>query len=425
MAGIKKTPQLRFNGRYYIANIYKPDGNRTMISFGPPGDRPVSEIYSAFGKWLDLYTKFPHKVLPYKSPYEAIEKLVNPANIVTIGQFFHQYRSWVEKNESVDVLYRTERVRRFLEPYSSWFIQDFGADELQEVQKAMQDYSYKRGKQKKKYTRQGINRNIKHLLSIWYWGVGRDYVTPAQAKRLDEVKSLRIGQAVENSKRQKVTEDEFKKVVKNANSVVGDILQLIWNTAMRPGEVCKMRPCDILRDDPECWLYIPGRDISPVGEHKTMRFGRTKVIPLTVKSQAILQNRVADFDSKQYIFKPMDAIKEMIQERAKKRKTPLHYGNSPGTNKKEHPMIQPGEKYTVNALRIACRRGCKRAGVAPFNPYDLRRSTATGIRSILDKEAAKLILGHTKTETTDIYLLEEVQEAMKVAKLLSDKIQQK
>jgi len=28
-------------------------------------------------------------------------------------------------------------------------------------------------------------------------------------------------------------------------------------------------------------------------------------------------------------------------------------------------------------------------------------------------------LGHTKTDTTDIYLLEEVQEAIKVAKLLA------
>ena len=42
-----------------------------------------------------------------------------------------------------------------------------------------------------------------------------------------------------------------------------------------------------------------------------------------------------------------------------------------------------------------------------------------GARSILGKEAAKVLLGHTKTDTTDIYLLEEVQEAIKVAKLLA------
>ena len=55
-----------------------------------------------------------------------------------------------------------------------------------------------------------------------------------------------------------------------------------------------------------------------------------------------------------------------------------------------------------------------------FTPYDLRRSIATGARSTLGKEAAKLLLGHTKTDTTDIYLLEEVQETIKVAKLWHD-----
>ncbi len=58
------------------------------------------------------------------------------------------------------------------------------------------------------------------------------------------------------------------------------------------------------------------------------------------------------------------------------------------------------------------------ASVDVFVPYDLRRSIATGARSILGKEAAKVLLGHTRTDTTDIYLLEEVQETMKVATLL-------
>ena len=97
-------------------------------------------------------------------------------------------------------------------------------------------------------------------------------------------------------------------------------------------------------------------------------------------------------------------------------------GNRPGTNRKEHPMIKPGEKYDHNTLRRACQRACLRAGVEPFTPYDLRRTTATGARSILGKEAAKVLLGHTKTDTTDIYLLEEVQEAMKVAKLLASSV---
>jgi hypothetical protein len=53
-----------------------------------------------------------------------------------------------------------------------------------------------------------------------------------------------------------------------------------------------------------------------------------------------------------------------------------------------------------------------------FTPYDLRRSAATRVRSKLGKEAAQLILGHVSTDTTEIYLLDEVKETMKVAKQL-------
>jgi hypothetical protein len=60
----------------------------------------------------------------------------------------------------------------------------------------------------------------------------------------------------------------------------------------------------------------------------------------------------------------------------------------------------------------------------PAGRGDLRRTKATGIRSILGKEAAKVLLGHTETTTTDIYLLDEVQEAVKGAKQLAGKLEQ-
>ena len=75
--------------------------------------------------------------------------------------------------------------------------------------------------------------------------------------------------------------------------------------------------------------------------------------------------------------------------------------------------------YMHNALRIACKRACIKGGVDVFTPYDLRRSVATGVRALLGKENARVLLGHANTDTTEIYLLEEVQEAIKVAKMLN------
>jgi integrase len=147
-----------------------------------------------------------------------------------------------------------------------------------------------------------------------------------------------------------------------------------------------------------------------------MRFERIKVIPLAGESQEILERRIKDFQSKDYIFSPQESMQEFLAKKAERRKTPLSCGNRPGTNRKGHPMIQPRKRYDHHTLRKACQRACLRAGVEPFVPYDLRRSMATRARATLGKEAAKVLLGHASTSTTEIYLLEEVQEAMKVAK---------
>ena len=432
MARTRKTPKLRiYREKYFCTDVYLPNGKRTTVGFGTTDDRTEGDIYATFGKWLDLFNQQPQKVLSFKSPYDAIEQIINPSKTITIGKLLDKYLAYAEKttrptrsNKEHPDLHFTKRIKKFLKPYDSWPVSDFGPDELLEVRTALVKYEYVQGKKKKRYTRGGVNDVIKWIRKIWKWGMGRQLITAEQVQGLEEVKPLKMGdtESPDNYKRPRVTEEDFLKVINQVSSVVGDMLQLIWHTAMRPYEVCDMRPFDILCNDPDCWLYIPGRDQTPVGKHKTTRFERVKVIPLTQKCQQILKSRIKDLGSKEYIFSPKAAMQEFFEKKLANRKTPLHYGNRPGTNQKKLPLIKPSEKYDHHGLRNACKRGCIRAGVEVFVPYDLRRTKATGTRSILGKEAAKVLLGHTKTDTTDIYLLEEVQEAMKVAKLLATKM---
>ena len=427
MPGKRKPPSLRKNGKYYIASIYKPNGKRTNISFGTADYLCEGDIYAAFYKWRDLFCEQPAKVLSFRSPYDALEQIINPSQVTTVGELINKYYIYTKKTagsvrgkEDHPDLQFTKRVKRFLEPYASWPVSNFGPDELLDVQKTLVNYKYIRGSKTKRYTRGGVNDVIKWVRKIYQWGMGRQIITAAQVQGLEEVKPLKMGRtkAPDKLKRVRVTEEEFQKVLNSVSGVVKDMLQLIWHTAMRPYEVCNIRPFDILRDNPECWLYIPGRNQTPVGQHKTTQFERIKVIPLTSRCQKILNPRIKDFTSKKYLFSPQEAMQEFLEKKLENRKTPLQYGNRAGTNKKKHPMVSPGEKYNHHSLRNACKRGCTRAGVEVFVPYDLRRSIATGARSILGKEAAKVLLGHTKTDTTDIYLLEEVQETMKIATLL-------
>jgi len=428
MAGTRKTPKLRiYREKYFCTDVYLPNGKRTTVGFGTTDDHTEGEIYAAFGKWLDLFKQQPQKVLSFKNPYDSIEQSYNPTRIITIEQLLDKYFVYAKKtikspglNGDHRNLQYIKSVQQLLKPYYLWPISDFGPDELLDVQKTLVKYEYLHGTKNKRYTRRGVNDTINWIRKIWKWGMGRQFITAEEVQGLEEVKSLKMGdtEAPDNPKRARVLEEDFRKVVNAVSSVVGDMLQLIWHTAMRPYEVCEMRPFDILCDNPNCWLYIPGRDQTPVGQHKTTRFERVKVIPLASKCQKILKPRIQDFNSKKCIFSPKEAVQEFLEHKFANRKTPLNYGNRPGTNLRKHPMVKPSEKYNHNTLRNACKRGCERAGVEVFVPYDLRRTIATGARSILGKEAAKVLLGHTKTDTTDIYLLDEVQEAVKVAILL-------
>ena len=396
------SPKLRIaRGKYYCADIYLPSGKRSTVGFGTTEERTEGQILIAFGKWLDLYAQQPHKVLSFKNPYEAVAEIVNPSKRTTVRELLQKFRmhasktiAKVESNKKHPDYTFIDRVEKFLKPYMDWPAKDFGPDELLDVQKVMIQHRYYIGEKEKRYTRRGINDNINWIRKIWKWGMGRCMVTAEQVQGFEEVKPLRIGTSLapDNVKRKRVTEEELEKVINFLGSVVGDMLRMIWYTGMRPNEVCSMRPFDILRDDNDCWLYIPGREQSPVGKHKTMRFEKVKVIPLTTQPQLILKRRITDFDSKEYIFSPKETVRQLLAQKAKHRKTPLSCGNRPGTNRKEHPMIKPRNRYDHATLRRACQRACKKAGVDTFVPYDLRRSMATRTRAILGKEAAKVLL---------------------------------
>ena len=93
MAGRKKRPTLRLSSGYWVTTVYKPNGVRGTVSFGKEGDRPASDIRIAFEQWIELYLKQPRKALSFSSPYEALEYIINPTTVTTVGQLFEKYEA--------------------------------------------------------------------------------------------------------------------------------------------------------------------------------------------------------------------------------------------------------------------------------------------------------------------------------------------
>jgi integrase len=145
--------------------------------------------------------------------------------------------------------------------------------------------------------------------------------------------------------------------------VVGDMVRLQKLTGMRPAEVCLLRPMDVDRTE-DVWTYRPE-------SHKTEHHERERLIFIGPIAQGILFKYLAR-DAAAYCFRPCDSEAKRRAAQHASRKTPLKYGNSPGTNRKAKPKYAPGQLYDTNTYRRAIHRACLRSGIfashAPDSP---------------------------------------------------------
>ena len=76
------------------------------------------------------------------------------------------------------------------------------------------------------------------------------------------------------------------------------------------------------------------------------------------------------------------------------------------------PGRPPGERYTTKTYHHAVQYGCKRAGVSARHPHQLRHNAATWLRREFGVEVVRVILGHGRLETTEIYAEADRDKAM-------------
>jgi|GEM_PF-1169227 len=434
----KKAPKLHHRAvkgiDYFAVNIYRPDGSRANISFGPvpEGADEVTKVHSTFSQWLKLYESDPHKCLSYKSPWEAVDQMINQGGRLTIADLIDNYLKYAERtfkftrSEGINPNYRRLLMAiGLMDKYRLLPIHKFGPDELAQVQQALVEYRYpskKGGEADKSLTRGSLNATFLELRRMFIWGVGRRMVDPATEMAFREIKKIKVGHSTirDGKRRARVTDKEFNQVVAVVNPVVGAMMKVLRYTVCRPTEVTRMRPMDFNKEVENCWLYVPGSDLGEHGEHKTMGAGdgegKYRFIPITRNVQLILQpfmDKATTHDT--HLFKPSEAVQMYLEERFDNRKTDLLTGNRPGTNRKPHPMIKAGDVYKTTSFLQAVKRGCKLAGVLPFSLYDIRRASITDIDAKIGDQNATRLVGHADRKTTDIYKMEPVKRMMEAA----------
>jgi integrase len=183
------------------------------------------------------------------------------------------------------------------------------------------------------------------------------------------------------------------------------MIQLQLLTGMRPGEVVVMRGCDLNMTGP-VWTYLPK-------SHKTAWHGHSRTIYLGPRAQEIIQPWLK-LDTQAYLFSPREALAERNATRSQTRKTylPAKGARKTTRNRKRAPR----DRYSEDTYYKAIARACQRAGVPHWHPNQLRHNAGTTLRSQFGIETARIILGHSGVNATEIYAEADRQQAIDVMK---------
>jgi len=267
-----------------------------------------------------------------------------------------------------------------------------------------------------------INQDVHRIRAMFRWAAGEELIPGDALAGLAAVEALEKGrsQAKELPPIAPVDEAVVLATLPHLSPQVAAMVRLQLLTAARPGEVAAIRPGDVDRSDPASWVYRPG-------SHKTEHYGRDRAIAIGPRAQEVLGPWLGR-DPGVYCFCPA----EVVAGREAARKPPT----SPARGRPA-ARPKPGGRYTKDSDRVAVARACDRAFPHPtlararkgdltakqraellawrkshrWHPHRLRHTRATEIRRRFDTEAAQVILGHSKPETTLIYAERDLARA--------------
>lgn len=299
-------------------------------------------------------------------------------------------------------------------PYGRTLAREFGPLSLKALQ-----YEFVADGKSRRY----INDLIDVVRRAFKWAVSEELIPASIHHALQTVPGLRRGRtaARENPPVLPVDDETVEATLPYLPPIVDDMIRLLRLIGCRPHELCDLRPRNIDRSG-DVWAYRPER-------HKTQHHGRGRTILIGPKAQAILAPYLLR-DADAYCFSPRESDARRRAVLHSKRKTPLSYGNRPGTNRRRKPQHQPGEKYVPTAVNRALTRACDKADAAAradrpeieagtrlvprWFPYQLRHSAATELRKRYGLETAQVVLGHAKADVTQIYAERDLKKAADV-----------
>jgi integrase len=358
--------------------VVRIDGKDHYLGrYGSPESK--AEYDRLIGEWLLGGRQTPRRDEP---PSLSVSQL-----LLRYWQFAEQhYRDPQDGTPSRELDNLKDALRPLRKLYGHTPACDFGPLALRAVREAM----IRAG-----LCRNVINCRVNRIRRVFKWAVSVELLPAAVLQALRSVEGLRRGRGGvrETEKVKPVAEEHVLAVFPHLPGPVRAMVELQWLTSCRAGEIRVMRGMDLDVSKP-VWVYRPG-------SHKNAHRGQDRLIFLGPRAQQVVKEFLKP-DLQAYLFCPRDLVEATRRQRALARTT-KRTPSELARQRKARSSRKAGLRYSRRSYRQAIVRACRKAGVPVWSPLQLRHAAATRIRAQYGVEMARVILGHTKVETSQIY----------------------
>lgn len=377
---------------------------------------------------------------------------------LSVAGLVGRWRAWAEGhyrdadgNLTSEYDYVRLSVRPLLHLFGDTPAAAFGPSRLKALRALMvSGYDHPERGPQRALSRPGVNARVRRVVRVFRWAVAEELVPPSVHEALRAVAGLQRGRtaAPETEPVTPAPEADVAATLPFLRPPAAAMVRLQGYSGIRPGEACRLRACEIDRRG-DVWRWSPAR-------HKTAHRGRGRAVFFGPRAQAVILGFVRvrcpacglegrppalgsrdgarcgpcadrhdeaglegpwprrEVDLDRPLFSPARDQEERSAERRARRKTRVQ--PSQKDRRAASPKAPPRDAYDARTYGHAVYRACRKAGVAPWAPNQVRHSRATAVRAAYGLEAAQVALGHARADVTQVYAERDHALAERVAR---------
>ena len=265
----------------------------------------------------------------------------------------------------------------------------------------------------KNWARTYINSQVNRVKRMFAYAVEEDLISGTVYHALLAVKGLRKGTpgVRETVKVRPVPRGHVKAVLGKAHAVLKAMLLFAYRTGARPGEVGALKPSHIDRTG-KLWVYHV-----PPEANKTEHHDQERKVYVGPRARKILEPWLEGVAARGVRLQPRPrraAAAGGPTRRTQNPTLPLPHQVA-GDQTEARAETSEAGPLRPDPLRRAVKRLCNAAKVPSWTPNRLRHNAATRFRAKYGIEVARILLGHRKVHTTEIYAEPDARKAMRAA----------